>query len=400
MTQPSLQQPTIERKVQNSERGIITASMEKRLTIFTTTVIILLATTGIVVFLARGYVVDFSDREIKKTGMILTQSSPQEAKIYLNENLVETTNAVLGSLPAGTHKVRIEKEGFSPWEKDISVFEGLVTEIDAFLIPTSPHLTPLTNSGIKLSSPSPQRNSIAYTTSNGKTAGLWVLNLDQSSILNLLQENPRPVARDTKEYAFSLAEEITWSPTEDKLLITLNPKGHTILDAHNGSLEESTTSAKPTTSLWEERSTTKKVEWAKKAGVPEEFLEIATDTATRWSPDRKKFLFSRDRDSYREWHVCNREKPLGVGREREYIPLKSKKDSSANVFWHSTSNHLIVKEGGCICVMEIDGSNKTEVYSGTLIGTQVIPTPDGANLIILTSFKQNADPNLYAISLR
>lgn len=374
--------------------------MKNRLAVFLSIALGLLITTAAVIFLARGYTINFPQKKIEKTGMILAQSTPKDAKIYLDGKLVENTNAVLGSLPPKTYQVKIEKEGFSPWEKEIPVFEGLITEIDTLLIPLSPHLTPLTSNGIGLFGPSPRGDSIAYTTQGGKVPGLWVLNLNHSSILNLIQENPRPLAEDSKRHSFSLAEKITWSPNEDTLLVTLNPGGHVLLDTRSGSPKEATSSAQPTLSLWEKALLTQKTKWAEDLKVPEGLSEIAAAPETQWSPDKKKFLFSKSRDGYREWHVYNGEEPLGVGRKREYIPLKFKKDSPVHVSWHSTNNHLLVENQGTISILEIDGSGRTEVYSGDLADSQIVPTPDGTNLIILTSFKQNETPNLYAIGLR
>ena len=374
--------------------------MKNRFPVFLAIAFGILITTIAVIFFARGYTINLPQKKIEKTGMILVQSTPKEAKIYLDGKLVETTDAVLGSLPPKNHHLRIEKEGFSLWEKDVPVFGGLVTKVEALLIPNSPNLTPLTNNGVGLFSPSPQGGHIAYTTENGNPPGLWILDLSSSTLLNLIQENPRPIAEDTKKHVFSLAEKIAWSPKEEVLLVTLNPKGHVLLDAQNGSLKEATASTQPILSFWEKLEAAQKSEWARKLKVPRDLIETATAPKTQWSPDKKKFLFEKIRDDYKEWHVYNGEEPLGVGRKREYIPLKLKKDSPAKIFWHATSNHLIVENQGTISIVEIDGSNQTEVYSGNLTSPQVIPTPDGTNLIILASFKQNEPPNLYAIGLK
>jgi len=375
--------------------------MKNRLTIFLTVALGLLVTTTVAILIARGYTVDISQKVLEQTGMALIQSTPKEAKIYLNEKLVETTNAVLGSLTPQNYQLKIEKEGFSLWEKEITIFEGLITEIDALLIPTSPQLTPLTSSGIGLFAPSPQGDRIAYTTRNANPPGIWVLDISNpSAILNIIQENPRPIAADTRNYTFSLTENIAWSPKGDAILATLNPKGHVILDLGSDQPNEATSSAQPVQALWNKETLAQKIKWAKNLKVPLELFETATAAATQWSEDRKKFLFSKNRDDYKEWHVYNGEKPLGIGRQREYVPLKFKSGSSAQVSWHQTSNHLLVVEQGAIGIVEIDGGNRTEIYSGTLTSPQVIPTPDGTALIILTSFKQNGTPNLYAIGLR
>lgn len=375
--------------------------MKNRLAIYLSTAFALVVVTILVIFMARGYVINFQEKEIKKTGMILAQSTPNEAKVYLDGKLIETTNAVLDTVAPGTHNLKLEKEGFSTWEKDVEVYKGLITEINALLIPTSPRLTPLTNSGIVLASTSPTGEKIAYTSRNSDPAGLWVLNLTSQNFLNVIQENPYLVAEDTKQRTFSLAEKISWGPEEKELLITLNPRGYVQIPLKNGFSQEATTSAQTTLDSWKEAISVQKEKWAQRIELLEGMEKVATDETTVWSPNRKRFLYKKEVGDYMEWHVYNGKKPLGVGRDREYVPLKTKTEENAKVVWHSSSDHLILQKDNSISVLNIDGTNKKEVYSGELgEDFTVCPTPDGANIVILTSFQQNGDPNLYTIGLR
>lgn len=375
--------------------------MKNRLIIYLSTFFTLVTITILVIFIARGYVVNLKEKEIKKTGMILAQSTPSEAKVFLDGELIETTNAVLDTVYPGNHQLRLEKEGFSTWEKNIKVYSGLITEINALLVPTSPRLMPLTNSGLVLAATSPSGEKIAYTSRNSDPAGLWVLNLTGQSFLNVVQENPYLVAKDTAIRKFSLAEKIIWGPEEKELLITLNPRGHVIIPLKNGRNLEATTSAEPTVDIWQEEKSTQKEKWSRRIELKEELEEVATAEDTVWSPNRKLFLYKKEVGEYVEWHVYNGTKPLGVGKERKYVPIKTKKDENARIVWHSSNDHLILQEENSISILNIDGTNKKEVYSGELEDSfKVCPTPDGANIVILTSFQQNGSPNLYTIGLR
>ncbi len=375
--------------------------MKNRLLIYISTVLTLAAVTIIVIFIARGYVVSFEEKGIKKTGMILAQSTPSEARVFLDGKLIETTNAVLDTVPPGIHQLKLEKEGFSAWEKEIEVYSGLITEINALLVPTSPRLTPLTNSGIVLAATSPSGEKIAYTSRKSDPAGLWVLNLTGQSFLDVVQENPYLVAKDTGVRKFSLAEEIIWEPEEKELLVTLNPRGHVVIPLRNGRELEATNSAQPTITAWQAVTSEQKEKWARRIDLKNGFEELAIAEGTIWSPNKKRFLYKKEIGDYFEWHVYNGIKPLGVGKRREYIPLKTKKDENASLVWHSSSNHLILQKENSISVLNIDGTNKKEVYSGELQSSfKVCPTPDGANIVILTSFQQNGSPNLYTIGLR
>jgi len=375
--------------------------MKKRTAVFLSTAFGLITTTILVTFLAKGFVVDLSSKKkIKKTGMILAQSTPAEAKVYLDGKLVETTNAVLESLNPGPHNLKIEREGFCSWSKEIQVYKGLITEVNALLIPTSPPLNPLTRTGIEIAQASPTGEKIAYTSRESTPQGVWILDLAPSALLSAIQENPKIIAKDTSKRKYSLAENLTWDPKEQELLITLNPQGHILTELKNGTNMEATTSAKPTLQNWAIDEKALKEKWSKRIFLPKSMEKVAVASDTIWSPDRKRFLYKEERGDYKEWHVFNGEKPLGVGHKRNYTPVKFKKDVPAKVSWHSTSNHLIIEEENSISMAAIDGTNKKVVYSGKLEAFQTTPTPDGANLIILTSFRENEPPNLYMIGLR
>lgn len=373
---------------------------KNRIAIFFTILASLLLCTLAAIFLAQGYKVDLSKRKIQKTGMLLASSVPEDAKLYLDGKLIDTTNTTLGALEPGKHHLKIEKESYTTWEKEVEIFPELVTEIDALLIPKSPRLEPLTRTGVVLLDFSPNEHQIAYTSRGEKSEGIWILDLSSPPILGLVTENPRPIALDAEGRAFSLAEDLEFSPKGDQILLTLNKQGYLLLNLANGNPPVATTSAEPTLTIWGEELEDLKEKWAKRLNLPEDLKKIAIDPKTLWSPDKKRFLYPKERDNYIEWHIYNGEEPLGVGRKREYIPLKFKKDEEARVFWHRTSRHLIAQKQGTISLVEIDGENQTEVLSAGLSDSRVFPTPDGANLIILTSFKKNGAPNLYAIGLR
>jgi len=355
--------------------------------------------TVLTTFVARGYTVNLSKKKIQQTGILLVESTPNEAKVFLDGKLIETTTATV-SLPPQNYQLRIEKEGFSTWQKDVPILPELVTEVSALLIPKSPQLTPLTHTGIGLIAVSPNNHYIAYTMRGEASPGLWILNLSAPPILGLVQENPRPITKDSEKHTFSLAEGLQWSPKGDALLVTLNKQGYILLKLGNGETQQTTSSAQSILTEWDEELQDQKIKWVKSITPPEELEKIALLPTTLWSPDRKKFLYTVASDDYREYRVYNGERPLGTGKQRQYTSLRVKQDSGVVVSWHATSEHLIVQEQGTVSLIEIDGKNKREIYSGQITLPYVAPTPDGKNLVILASFKQNGAPDLYAVGLQ
>jgi len=373
---------------------------KNNIVIFFTVFVSLLLSTLIAIFLAQGYKFDLPKRKIQKTGMLLVKSTPGDAKIYLDGKLLDTTPTTLGSLEPGRYNLKIEKEDHTFWQKEVEILPELATEVDALLIAKSPRLEPLTKTGISLLCLSPDGRQVVYTSRGEDSKGIWILDLTAPPILGLVRENPRLLTPDTERHAFSLTEDLTFSPKGNQILLTLNKEGYLLLNLNDGDNPTATTSAEPTLSTWEEELKSLKEKWAKRLDLTGDLEKIALDSDTLWSPDRKRFLFPKERDNYVEWHIYNGENPLGIGRKREYAPLKFKKDEEVKITWHQTSRHLIVQKQGTISLVEIDGGNQIEVLSLDLSDPRVFPTPDGANLIILTSFKKNGAPNLYAIGLR
>lgn len=63
-------------------------------------------------------------------GALVIRTDPRGASAALDGKIVDQrTPAGIGSVPAGTHRVRIEKSGYRPYEKVIDIAGGLVTDL-------------------------------------------------------------------------------------------------------------------------------------------------------------------------------------------------------------------------------------------------------------------------------
>src|SRR3972149_8173308 len=108
-------------------------------------VIFLLAIAAI--FWTRGFKPDFKKGQIKRTGIIVASSIPTGAQVYLDDRLTSATNTNIGFLEPKTYKVKIEKDGYTTWEKEVEVKADLATEIKTLLFPLAPQIKPLTSTG-------------------------------------------------------------------------------------------------------------------------------------------------------------------------------------------------------------------------------------------------------------
>lgn len=80
------------------------------------------------VLLASGYKLDFSRKKLIKTGSIYLNSNPRDVKIYLDDRLKSTrTPFKLGYLIPGNYEVKIEKDGYKTWQKNLAIKPGLVS---------------------------------------------------------------------------------------------------------------------------------------------------------------------------------------------------------------------------------------------------------------------------------
>ncbi len=67
--------------------------------------------------------------------------------------------------------------------------------------------------------------------------------------------------------------------------------------------------------------------------------------------------------------------------------------------WFPDSNHVIHAAGDSISIMEYDGTNKTNIYSGQFSEDFVFPWPGGEKIMVLTAFSPDSPQNLYAVEL-
>lgn len=87
--------------------------------------LIIATLAGYLILIANGYKINYKTLTVAKTGMIYLKSQPEEAKIYLDGQLVsQQTPWRQGDLLPGRYEIKISKDGFVDWEKSLLVEEG------------------------------------------------------------------------------------------------------------------------------------------------------------------------------------------------------------------------------------------------------------------------------------
>jgi len=106
-------------------------------------VFFVLLSTGVLSF-AFGFRYDFANGRLVKTGSIVLKPNT-EAQIFIDGKLEGRTSFLKGTfskkrLLPGTYSVKIQKEQFAPWEKEVEVKEGLVSDLSRIVLFSSSQL--------------------------------------------------------------------------------------------------------------------------------------------------------------------------------------------------------------------------------------------------------------------
>lgn len=352
---------------------------------------LLILITAAIFFYAQGYRLDLSRGTLTTSGMILARSQPEGARVLIDGKLAAATNSTISGLTPGVYHLRIEKDGYLPWEKNIEVKAELITDINALLPPRSPSLTAITQEGASLVTPAPSGTKAAFV--SGKK--LYLLPLT-NQFLGFLRINPQELGQLGSD--FPQPTELLFSPKEDQVLVASPEK--TLLFTLGQPNPQPISDQAALKTAWKTEILTQRSEAAKRLNIPEELKEAALSSKTVWSPDEKKILYVKGLPTDRqEFWVANFVTPLPVG-EQTNRKIWETENPNLRLFWLADSHHLIILENDTISLLDLDGTNKLDLFKGTLAEAVALSSSDLSQIIILTSISPNSPANLYGISLR
>jgi hypothetical protein len=95
--------------------------------------------SGSILLYIQGYRFDFKNRKFKKTGGLFLKIFPKQANVYLDDKFLKKTDFIFGTvlienLLPKKYKVRVEKEGYFPWEKSLEIKENEVAEVKNIIL--------------------------------------------------------------------------------------------------------------------------------------------------------------------------------------------------------------------------------------------------------------------------
>ncbi|MBU1164090.1 PEGA domain-containing protein [Patescibacteria group bacterium] len=185
----------------------------------------------ILIFYTAGYKFNFKNFKVEKTGILVLETKPKDAKIYINDNLVEyTTPAQINNFLPNFYHIKLQKEGYHSWQKTLKLESNLTTFAKGIIL-FKQSLPILKTSGDIVD--------IKYL--SGKDSVLYLLKDQERYELRLLNLNSE---NDQLVYKFLAGENINFkniktSSNQNKILVNINTSIPKILVININTLESS-----------------------------------------------------------------------------------------------------------------------------------------------------------------
>lgn len=387
--------------------------MSKKFIITIITLVAIAIVAAVAILLAKGYTFSPKEKKIVGTGIITVSSEPNAASVFIDGHLTTATNATVSSLTPKNYLVKIIKEGFIPWEKEVSVKEGLVTAVKVTLFPAIPTIYPLTFNGVQSPTLSPDGGKLAYivpvtaagtserSSSAIRKAGVWVWTQTRNQPISFARSSEPHQIGQSINIDFSKAT-LRWSADSKQVLATTDGNNYLLeADRFNSDPRDIAPILQTTLKSWEEDAQFK--DEARVLAIRDkDFRQIASSSAIlRWSPDETKFMVikpeSQESRAKSQGSSVEAAKVYDVESKKDY-PLPSAKDH----IWLPDSEHIILVDEGTISIVDSDGTNKAIIYAGSFLDGFVYPWLDSSRLVIISSFPTPtaSEPNLYGINLK
>ncbi|MCL4366043.1 PEGA domain-containing protein [Patescibacteria group bacterium] len=393
--------------------------MSKKFIITIVTLIAIAVAAAVAIFLAKGYTFSPEEKRIVGTGIITISSEPDAASVFIDGHLTTATNTTIASLSPKTYDIKVVKEGFIPWAKQVSVKEGLVTAVKVTLFPAIPTIYPLTFTGVDspILSPDGEKFSFIVPSANSaggnqqgssasKKGGIWVWTQARNQQISFTRSSePHQIAQSIT-IDFSKAK-LRWSADSKQVLATIGNNNYILeADRMNNDPRDITPIIAATLKSWEEDTSAK--DQSRILAIKDVNLrQIASSAAViRWSPDETKFMVVNQAPDKTNLKAAGVTPAPKIDDSVKVYDLEDRKEYSLpparQHIWLPDSRHVILVEEGTISIVDFDGINKAIIYAGSFKDDFVFPWPDSSRMAIITSFPTPtaSEPNLYGINLK
>ncbi len=367
--------------------------MNSRVAAVTFGIVSIVLVTVLVIAYAYGYRPNWEERTIDTTGILVATSDPVGASVYINDKLQTATNTTVNLKP-GKYKVKIAKDGYFGWSKEIEIKKEEVFTSNAFLFPKAPDLRPITLNGAIKPTLSPDETKIAYIVASASATANGIYTLTMSGLPVINNVNARQVFRDNG-LELSTAKGLIWSTDATTLIASIAGKTYYQLETDRLNLSPLIIGNRDLDLLTKPKPGLNGRNYS-----PDEtkYLYVATVSATIPKVLTAYLPGTNPTPEVRNV-VTGKTYVYDIKEDRNYEITNYQ---AANLRWFPTSRHLVYVDKNQIGVMEYDGSNKAIVYTGPFVNGYVFVWPNWSKIVILTSLNQPSQTgeNLYTINLR
>lgn len=379
--------------------------------------------TLIAVLYARGYRIgQQSGKFIEGTGLLVTTSKPDGARVFINTHLSTATNNTINLSP-NDYDVKIEKDGYFPWKKKIVVKKETVAQANALLFPIAPKFAPITTTGAQNVILDATGTLIAYTVSSSSASknGVYLLNMSSQPIISIgsgITQLTNNIIADFSNAALS------FSPDGKELIAQIKSKNSSTFyllktTGFNDSPKDITNTLPQVQREWESQ----KAERNKKLveSLPSKVRAFANDYFSNIfsSVEGEKLLYTASVSGQLPYALKTkipgsnttpetREVKQGslyvydIKEDLNYLVFENPGNDILPIFlWHPDSRHLVSATDGKVEIVEYDGLNDTTIFAGPFVPNIAIPWPDGSSIVIVTKLNNPSSPdNLYRVGLQ
>ncbi len=386
-------------------------SLKVILSILTAIIIV----TSLIIIYAQGYRISLEQGiNLKATGILSVTSKPKAASVYINNHLVTATDNIV-NLPPGDYDVKIVKDGYTPWQKRISLKKEVVQQTDAYLFRTTPDIRSITFSGAINPVLSPTGTKIIYavaSASASKNNGLYQYDLT-NNLLPLSKNQPKLIAVNFHNLDWSKFK-FQFSPDGKELLATSqNGNISYLINLEEPiiyqKLQDVTLNKSIILASWKRAESVQIQESIKKLpAVFQNFVSTASSSLALFSSNNERFLYLARSDYNLDDNLIlpppNQSTQVQTRQIKKgnYYVYDIKDDTNFKIgnaqdltllSWLPDSNNLIFIQQDKIFTIDYDGTNLRPIFSGKFSNNFLASKTDGSEIIIL-------DDNLYALSIR
>jgi hypothetical protein len=302
----------------------------------------------ILIFYTTGYTYDFKKHEIKETGVINIEGTPNDMSVELNNIKLpeEKLPLRIANRSPGTYKLKLSKDGYYPWEKDIIVESKKTTYIK----------------NIDLFRKSNPQTSIVLEKNVINTffspTGKYVLehniknNIHEISLITLKNQKKELIYRNLN----TKTPKIQWSPFHDHFVIISEKKDHTEIFLYNTLLKQNGTKTIKIAHL-------KNLQW-KQSFNPGIFIQEGQSILSI-SQSKKETLFNLPKyidiwhidSNTNAWYFDNKQNNIIFQKNNKTTPILFHIDIDIHSIIHADNNVLLATNSNSIFSISVDHGN-------------------------------------------